>query len=203
MLPYSLAREEANAAAKLIVIYPVPTDLEQVNVTMFDQHVPMAVDRLVGKTKIVATKVLSFGARRLRTVSSGLRSIFLRCRRHRRAPLQKGRTGNYRERCLHFDRASTDLHRGGRRLVFNVGPTGIERSKTETFGWYVVRMGRRFRRSRGKWKRARLAHREWTCSLPRLTSEGYFVLTFYYNVGRGGAQGRPPLSPSKVGENGA
>ncbi len=43
-------------AAKLVVIYPVPTDLEK-----FERlyHVPMAVAKLAGKTKIVATKVLS------------------------------------------------------------------------------------------------------------------------------------------------
>jgi uncharacterized protein (TIGR02118 family) len=46
-------------AAKLVVIYPVPTDREKFERLYFDQHVPMAVDRLAGKTKIVATKVLS------------------------------------------------------------------------------------------------------------------------------------------------
>ena len=46
-------------AAKLVVIYPVPTDLEQFERRYLEHHVPMAVDRLAGKTKIVATKVLS------------------------------------------------------------------------------------------------------------------------------------------------
>ncbi len=45
--------------AKLVVIYPVPTDHERFERLYLDQHVPMAVDRLVGKTKIVATRVLS------------------------------------------------------------------------------------------------------------------------------------------------
>ena len=46
-------------AAKLVVIYPVPTDLEKFERLYLDQHVPMAVAKLAGKTKIVATKVLS------------------------------------------------------------------------------------------------------------------------------------------------
>jgi uncharacterized protein (TIGR02118 family) len=47
------------AAAKLVVIYPVPTDRKQFERRYVEQHVPIAVDRLAGKTKIVATKVLS------------------------------------------------------------------------------------------------------------------------------------------------
>ncbi len=46
-------------AAKLVVIYPVPTDLAEFERLYLEQHVPMAVDRVPGKTKIVATKVLS------------------------------------------------------------------------------------------------------------------------------------------------
>jgi uncharacterized protein (TIGR02118 family) len=46
-------------AAKLVVIYPVPTDLEKFERLYLDEHVPMAVAKLAGKTKIVATKVLS------------------------------------------------------------------------------------------------------------------------------------------------
>jgi len=46
-------------AAKLVVIYPIPTDLENFERLYLDQHVPMAVAKLAGKTKIVATKVLS------------------------------------------------------------------------------------------------------------------------------------------------
>lgn len=46
-------------AAKLVVIYPVPTDLEKFERLYLEQHVPMAVAKLTGKTKIVATKVLS------------------------------------------------------------------------------------------------------------------------------------------------
>src|SRR5260370_30025470 len=45
-------------AAKLVVIYPVPTDLEQFERRYLEHHVPMAVDRLAGKTKILATKGL-------------------------------------------------------------------------------------------------------------------------------------------------
>jgi uncharacterized protein (TIGR02118 family) len=46
-------------AAKLVVIYPVPTDIEKFERLYREQHVPMAVAKVAGKTKIVATKVLS------------------------------------------------------------------------------------------------------------------------------------------------
>ncbi len=45
-------------AAKLVVIYPVPMDREKFERLYLEQHVSMAIDRLTGKTKIVATKVL-------------------------------------------------------------------------------------------------------------------------------------------------
>jgi len=44
--------------AKLVVIYSVSRDLEKFERLYLDQHVPMAVAKLAGKTKIVATKVL-------------------------------------------------------------------------------------------------------------------------------------------------
>jgi uncharacterized protein (TIGR02118 family) len=46
------------AGAKLIVIYPRPTDIEAFDKRYQDEHVPMAVEKLGGKTKIVATKVI-------------------------------------------------------------------------------------------------------------------------------------------------
>ena len=46
------------AGVKFIVIYPRPTDIEAFEKVYQDEHVPMAVDKLVGKTKLVATKVL-------------------------------------------------------------------------------------------------------------------------------------------------
>jgi hypothetical protein len=45
------------SAAKLVVIYPVPTDLEKFERLYLGQHVPRVVDKLIAKTKIVATKV--------------------------------------------------------------------------------------------------------------------------------------------------
>jgi uncharacterized protein (TIGR02118 family) len=45
--------------AKVVVIYPVPEDVEVFDRVYRDQHVPMAVSKLAGKTKIVATKVLA------------------------------------------------------------------------------------------------------------------------------------------------
>lgn len=44
---------------KLVVIYPRPKDIEAFEMVYQSQHVPMAVAKLAGKTKIVATKVLS------------------------------------------------------------------------------------------------------------------------------------------------
>ena len=46
------------AGVKFIVIYPRPKDLEAFEKVYQGEHVPMAVEKLVGKTKFVATKVL-------------------------------------------------------------------------------------------------------------------------------------------------
>ena len=43
---------------KMIVMYPPPADVAAFENVYANEHVPMAVDKLVGKTKIVATKVL-------------------------------------------------------------------------------------------------------------------------------------------------
>jgi uncharacterized protein (TIGR02118 family) len=45
--------------AKLVVMYPRPTDIEAFEKIYLEEHVPMAVAKLVGKTKIVATKITS------------------------------------------------------------------------------------------------------------------------------------------------
>ncbi len=47
------------AATKLIVMYPPPADVQTFERLYQDEHVPMGVEKLEGKTKIVATKVLS------------------------------------------------------------------------------------------------------------------------------------------------
>jgi len=44
-------------AAKLIVIYPTPTDLETFEKRYADEHVPMAVEKLAGKTRFVASLI--------------------------------------------------------------------------------------------------------------------------------------------------
>src|SRR5580700_6949308 len=44
--------------AKLIVAYPEPKDVQSFQAIYQKEHVPMAIANLVGKTKIVATKVL-------------------------------------------------------------------------------------------------------------------------------------------------
>jgi hypothetical protein len=47
------------AGVKFMVIYPRPTDIEAFEKVYQDEHVPMAVEKLAGKTKLVATKVLA------------------------------------------------------------------------------------------------------------------------------------------------
>lgn len=46
------------AETKLVVIYPRPTDVEAFEKVYQDEHVPMAVEKLAGKTRFVATKVI-------------------------------------------------------------------------------------------------------------------------------------------------
>ena len=43
---------------KLIVIYPRPTDIAAFETVYTNEHVPLAVAKLGGKTKIVATKIV-------------------------------------------------------------------------------------------------------------------------------------------------
>jgi len=45
-------------SAKIIVAYPQPTDTKAFDEVYQNEHVPLAVAKLEGKTKIVATKVL-------------------------------------------------------------------------------------------------------------------------------------------------
>src|SRR5579872_57452 len=45
-------------SAKLIVAYPQPADVAAFEKVYENEHVPMAIARLAGKTRIVATKVL-------------------------------------------------------------------------------------------------------------------------------------------------
>jgi uncharacterized protein (TIGR02118 family) len=52
----TLKPEEQMAEAKLVVIYPRPKDIEAFEKVYQTEHVPMAVEKLVGKTKMVATK---------------------------------------------------------------------------------------------------------------------------------------------------
>jgi uncharacterized protein (TIGR02118 family) len=46
------------AGATLVVIYPRPRDIESFERVYQNEHVPMAVEKLVGKTKIVASKIV-------------------------------------------------------------------------------------------------------------------------------------------------
>jgi uncharacterized protein (TIGR02118 family) len=43
---------------KLIVMYPRPKDIQAFETVYMDEHVPLAMEKLIGKTKIVATRVL-------------------------------------------------------------------------------------------------------------------------------------------------
>src|SRR5579863_8314526 len=46
------------AGAKITVIYPRPKDVDTFEKVYQEEHVPMAVEKLTGKTKIVTTKVV-------------------------------------------------------------------------------------------------------------------------------------------------
>jgi len=45
-------------AVKLVVLYPLPKDVQAFETVYNRDHVPMAGEKLAGKTKIVATKML-------------------------------------------------------------------------------------------------------------------------------------------------
>jgi hypothetical protein len=47
------------AGVKLVVIYPRPKDIEVFEKLYQEEHVPMAVDKLAGKTKFIATKIVA------------------------------------------------------------------------------------------------------------------------------------------------
>ena len=46
-------------AVKLVVMYPRPIDVDVFEYVYKHEHLPMAIENLTGKTKIVATKILS------------------------------------------------------------------------------------------------------------------------------------------------
>lgn len=46
------------AEAKIVVIYPRPTDIEVFEKVYVEDHVPLAMEKIKGVTKFVATKVL-------------------------------------------------------------------------------------------------------------------------------------------------
>jgi uncharacterized protein (TIGR02118 family) len=46
------------AGTKSIVIYPRPKDIESFECVYLNEHVPMAVEKLAGKTRIVASKIV-------------------------------------------------------------------------------------------------------------------------------------------------
>jgi uncharacterized protein (TIGR02118 family) len=45
-------------AVKLVIIYPRPQDIDAFEKVYTHQHVPMAVEKLGGKTKLVASKIV-------------------------------------------------------------------------------------------------------------------------------------------------
>jgi uncharacterized protein (TIGR02118 family) len=47
------------SSAKLIVAYPQPADIDAFEKLYAEEHVPLAVAKLEGKTKIVATKIIA------------------------------------------------------------------------------------------------------------------------------------------------
>ena len=59
--PGGLGSKEGTAMpeVKMIVMYPQPADVEAFEKLYQEEHLPMAVEKLAGKTKLVATKVVS------------------------------------------------------------------------------------------------------------------------------------------------
>ena len=47
------------SSAKLIVAYPQPVDIDAFEKLYVEEHVPLAIAKLEGKTKIVATKIVA------------------------------------------------------------------------------------------------------------------------------------------------
>ena len=70
-------------AVKLVVIYPRPKDVEAFETVYNRDHVPMAVVKLVGKTKIVATRRANLPS------TASLRCISLRWRPSNNAQRRK------------------------------------------------------------------------------------------------------------------
>src|SRR5436853_1176640 len=52
-------KEPYMAGVKLIVLYPRPKDIDAFEQVYQKEHVPMAVEKLTGKTKLVASKVVA------------------------------------------------------------------------------------------------------------------------------------------------
>ena len=87
------------AGVKFMVLYPRPTDIEAFEKVYQNDHVPMAVAKLGGKTRFVATKVLaSPRGRHLFTVSPRFTSR--RWKPWRPALLQQGRRRHWPMPCL-------------------------------------------------------------------------------------------------------
>jgi uncharacterized protein (TIGR02118 family) len=55
---YCYRLKENRMPVKLVVIYPRPKDIQAFETVYNRDHVPMAVAKLAGKTKLVATRVL-------------------------------------------------------------------------------------------------------------------------------------------------
>ena len=51
--------EKTMKTAKLIVMYPTPADVDSLEQRYAQEHVPMAVEKLAGKTRFVASPVTS------------------------------------------------------------------------------------------------------------------------------------------------
>ena len=60
LIPTTGARnaEEREMAVKLIVMYPFPREIEAFEKIYDEEHVPMAIAKLAGKTKMVGTRIL-------------------------------------------------------------------------------------------------------------------------------------------------
>ena len=104
------------STAKLVVIYPIPTD-EQFERLYLEQHVPMAVDKLAGKTKIVATKVLSSAQGGLAPFHRIAEIHFPSMSALHACAASEGAQETLANAVSISTWAATDFHRGGRRDV--------------------------------------------------------------------------------------
>ena len=72
------------AGVKMVVMYPRPKDIDVFEKLYKDEHIPMALEKLTGKTKLVATRAVAL-PKALHPFTALRRSTSLPWKRCRRA----------------------------------------------------------------------------------------------------------------------